>query len=51
MPIPKDKEKMYGRIVGHLINLGFSPGEAKGKADSLVARHKMPSDKKLRNKK
>jgi hypothetical protein len=36
MPVPKGKQKLYGKIVGHLQNLGIGREEAKDKADSAV---------------
>jgi hypothetical protein len=37
MPVPKGKQKLYGKIVGHLQNLGIGREEAKDKADSAVS--------------
>lgn len=39
MPVPKGKEKIYGKIVGHLQNLGYSRTVAKQKADKAIADH------------
>jgi len=36
MPVPKGKEKLYGKIVGHLQNLGFSYETAKNKTDKAI---------------
>jgi len=36
MPVPKDKQTLYGKIVGHLQNLGFSNATAKTKADKAI---------------
>jgi hypothetical protein len=44
MPIPKNKEEEYGKIIGHLINLGKAKGmsgsqalaQAKPKADKAI---------------
>jgi hypothetical protein len=38
MPVPKGKQKLYGKIVGHLQNIGISREAAKDKADSAVAK-------------
>lgn len=40
MPVPKGKQKLYGKIVGHLQNLGIGREEAKDKADSAVKKAK-----------
>ena len=48
MPVPKDKQKLYGKVAGHLQNLGFSYEEAKDKADSAIMNEK---PKKKRNSK
>jgi hypothetical protein len=40
MPVPKGKQKLYGKIVGHLQNLGIGKEEAKDKADSAVKKAK-----------
>jgi hypothetical protein len=37
MPVPKGKQKLYGKIVGHLQNLGIGREAAKDKADSAVS--------------
>lgn len=36
MPVPKKKRELYGKIVGHLQNMGYGLEEAKGKADSAI---------------
>jgi hypothetical protein len=36
MPVPKGKQKVYGKIVGHLQNLGYGLETAKNKADKAV---------------
>jgi len=36
MPVPKDKEKLYGQIVGHNINSGKSFSKAKAIADKAI---------------
>jgi hypothetical protein len=36
MPVPKSKEKLYGKIVGKNINEGKSVSEAKNIADRAV---------------
>lgn len=36
MPVPKKKQTLYGKIVGHLINSGYSPEAAKNKADKAI---------------
>lgn len=36
MPVPKGKQKMYSKVVGHLQNIGFGREEAKDKADRAV---------------
>jgi len=40
MPVPKDKQDMYGKVVGHLQNMGYSLEEAKNKADKAVKNSK-----------
>lgn len=49
MPIPKSKQKEYGKIVGHLINMGDSLESAKNKADSAI--EKKEPVKKVKSKK
>lgn len=39
MPVPKDKEAIYGKIVGHLQNLGYSLDQAKKKTDKAIKDH------------
>ena len=36
MPIPKDKQKLYGKVIGHMINSGKSQDEAKAIAEAAV---------------
>lgn len=36
MPIPKGKAKLYGKILGHNLNLGKSRAEAKSIAEAAV---------------
>lgn len=36
MPVPKDKEELYGKIAGHMQNEGKSLAEAKNIADKAV---------------
>lgn len=36
MPVPKDKQKLYGKIVGFNINHGKSAEEAKKIADAAI---------------
>jgi hypothetical protein len=36
MPVPKKKQKLYGKVVGHMINSGKSLEEAKDIADKAV---------------
>ncbi len=44
MPVPKDKEALYGKIAGHMQNLGKSLTEAKDIADKAVmSKPKVPS--------
>lgn len=40
MPVPKKKQELYGKVIGHLINVGYSKEEAKGKADKAVKNGK-----------
>jgi len=51
MPVPKKKQELYGKIVGHMQNLGKSLEEAKNIADRAIKHdvHKtlgIPSKKK-----
>jgi hypothetical protein len=39
MPVPKSKENIYGKIVGHLQNLGYSLKVAKEKTDKAIKDH------------
>jgi hypothetical protein len=48
MPVEKSKQKLYGKIVGHLQNIGISREAAKDKADSAVA--KTASRKSMKSK-
>lgn len=36
MPVPKKKQKLYGKVIGHMINTGKSQAEAKNIADKAV---------------
>lgn len=36
MPVPKGKEDLYGKIVGHMINTGHNREESKNIADRAV---------------
>lgn len=36
MPVPKGKQELYGKIAGHMQNLGKSLSEAKDIADAAV---------------
>lgn len=36
MPVPKKQRELYGKIVGHMINQGKSPAEAKNIADAAI---------------
>jgi hypothetical protein len=45
MPVPKGKRDLYGKIVGHLQNIGIGREEAKDKADSAVAKAKPAKSK------
>jgi len=47
MPVPKGKEDLYGKIAGHMQNLGKSLGEAKNIADRAV---KVKKNKKVNKK-
>ena len=40
MPVPKDKQKLYGKIIGRMINLGKGKKKAKEIADKAVVSHK-----------
>lgn len=50
MPVPKGKQKIYGRILGRMINSGKSKDEAKDIADRAV-KHKEVKDSNLKSKK
>ncbi len=39
MPVPKDKQALYGKIVGHMMNKGKSLDEAKDIADRAIKHH------------
>lgn len=47
MPVPKGKQKLYGKIAGHMQNEGYSYEESKDIADKAVM--KKPSKKKKRS--
>jgi hypothetical protein len=36
MPVPKKKQKLYGKVVGHMQNVGYGYEEAKDIADRAV---------------
>ena len=36
MPVPKKKQELYGKVAGHMQNLGYSLSDAKEKADSAI---------------
>ena len=36
MPVPPGKEDLYGKVVGHMLNMGKSHEEAKAIADRAV---------------
>jgi hypothetical protein len=36
MPVPKSKQKLYGKVVGHMQNVGYGYEEAKDIADRAV---------------
>lgn len=36
LPIPKEKQKLYGKILGHMLNLGKGKKKAKKIADKAV---------------
>jgi hypothetical protein len=40
MPVPKGKQKLYGMIVGHNINIGHSLESAKNIADKAITNGK-----------
>lgn len=46
MPVPKGKQELYGKIVGHNINTGHSMKEAKKIADKAVDVDKKSSKSK-----
>ena len=48
MPVPKKKRELYGKIVGHLQNIGYGLEEAKDKADSAVKTKKKSQRKKVK---
>jgi hypothetical protein len=50
MPVPKGKQKLYGKIVGHLQNIGISREAAKDKADSAVRSGEATTKKKAKSK-
>ena len=51
MPVPKDKQKLYGKIAGHLQNLGYTLTEAKARADKAIFEDKPKRKAKSRKKK
>lgn len=50
MPVPKDKEKLYGKVVGKNINEGKSMEQAKQIADKAVSSPKVSTRKKGKSK-
>ena len=46
MPVPKGKQALYGKVVGHMINTGRSITEAKNIADKAVSSKDSTSVKK-----
>jgi len=46
MPVPKGKQELYGKVVGHMINLGKSTEAAKDIADKAVKVKGSSSDTK-----
>lgn len=36
MPIPKKKQKLYGKILGHMLNLGKGKAQAKSIAEAAI---------------
>jgi len=48
MPVPKKKEKLYGKIAGHMQNEGYSYEESKNIADRAI---KVKKDSKKPSKK
>lgn len=46
MPVPKKYENLYGRIVGHMQNMGHSLEGAKAIADKAVAARQKKDKKK-----
>ena len=40
MPVPKDKQALYGKIIGRMINLGKGKKKAKKIADKAVVEKK-----------
>jgi|GEM_PF-6077203 len=51
MPVPKNKEAIYGKIVGHLQNLGYSLKVAKEKTDKAIKDHPNLGKKKPKKRK
>lgn len=48
MPVPKawKKNNTYGKIVGHLLNLGYSESSAKAKVEKAMSDYKKKKGKK-----
>lgn len=50
MPIPKDKQNLYGKVIGHNLNQGKSKQEAKEIAEAAVKpghqRSQKPTEKR-----
>ena len=45
MPVPKNKQKLYGKVVGHMQNLEKSFEESKNIADKAIETPKVSSKK------
>ena len=51
MPVPKKKQELYGKVAGHMQNLGYSLSDAKEKADSAIKSRSRKSGSKKSSKK
>jgi hypothetical protein len=47
MPVPKSKKKLYGKVVGHMQNVGYGYEEAKDIADRAVKAKPKGTRKKV----
>lgn len=47
MPVPKKKQKLYGKIAGHMQNVGYGYEEAKDIADRAVKAKPKGKSKKV----